>query len=178
MVETGVRFDDASNANEFLSLFILSTIAYFLFYVYLMLVWNNDVIIQLPLPPSSFCSPSNYINKNWLDFSLQGEFSLVGYLMIFSHLLWYVILWGLILGVKMIIALPRCAFWEIGVKIRWKLIKFKCQLFGILKLIQFYFYLFFTDGFPNFQSSFPEWCEDERTHNMQSNSTEQLMGLR
>lgn len=36
----------------------------------------------------------------------------------------------------------------------------------------------FADGFPNFQSSFPEWCEDERTNNMQSNSTEQLMGLR
>jgi rhodanese-related sulfurtransferase len=35
-----------------------------------------------------------------------------------------------------------------------------------------------ADGFPTFQSAFPEWCEDERTNNMQSNSTEQLMGLR
>lgn len=41
-----------------------------------------------------------------------------------------------------------------------------------------YAFFYVTDGFPNFQSSFPEWCEDERTHNMQSNSTEQLMGLR
>jgi hypothetical protein len=38
--------------------------------------------------------------------------------------------------------------------------------------------LLFSDGFPNFQSSFPEWCEDERSNNMQSNTTEQLMGLR
>lgn len=39
-------------------------------------------------------------------------------------------------------------------------------------------FLLLADGFQNFQTSFPEWCEDERTNNMQSNSTEQLMGLR
>lgn len=36
-----------------------------------------------------------------------------------------------------------------------------------------------ADGFMNFQASFPEWCQDERSNNMQSNSSsEQLMGLR
>lgn len=36
----------------------------------------------------------------------------------------------------------------------------------------------FTEGFPSFQSSFPEWCEDERSHNLPSSATEQLMGFK
>lgn len=45
-----------------------------------------------------------------------------------------------------------------------------------MKLTEFFVTL--SDGFADFQSSFPEWCEDERTNNMQANSTDQLMGLR
>lgn len=36
----------------------------------------------------------------------------------------------------------------------------------------------FLEGFINFQSTFPEMCEDERTNSTGTNSTEQLMGLR